>query len=148
MTIIISSQEVDGSLVMECFNCFEKESSNKVGMFITWKKFDVQTQNNTGGLKVICLNCGHSFPRNILGFAKHKGLETIHLCHITDGHSFSARCGMMSRTLFSQPEIEEIKKIPKNSKMCKKCAREEGVVNNKWYSEIDKETELEFYRHL
>lgn len=142
MTIKITDQEVDGSLVMECFNCSKKESSKKTGLFIKWKNFDRQTE------KITCLNCGHSDLRNRLGFAKIQKLETIHLCRITDGDYFSARCGTMSGSLFSRRNIVETEILTISSKICKKCAREEGVNSIKWYSALDKEVELEFYRHL
>ena len=142
MAIKITAQEPNGSLVMECFNCSKKESSKQLGMFIEWKNFNRQREKTT------CHNCGHSDLRQRLGFAKKQRLETIHLCSILDGYYFSARCGTMSGDFFSSHEIIEAETLTINNKMCKKCAREEGVNSIKWYSSLDKEIELEFYRYL
>jgi hypothetical protein len=154
MTIKITEQKADGARIMECFNCFERESAKKVGAGWEWNKFNVQEPNHQkkwDDLKIICLNCGHSHPRYSLGLAKYKHLGTIHLCLVTDGDSFGSRCGMLSGSVAKHQDIEEITIIPKYNKMCKKCAREEGVSlysYNNWYSEKDKELELKFYRHL
>ncbi|EGW23087.1 hypothetical protein [Methylobacter tundripaludum] len=155
MTIKITERKADGTPFIECFNCFERESPKKVGTCWEWSRFDVQTSNHQkkwGDLKIICLNCGHSHPRYSLGFAKYKHLDTIHLCLVSDGDHFSSRCGVFSGSVtIPRQNIEEVRTIPNFKKMCKKCAREEGVSlyrYNNWYSEKDKELELEFYRHL
>jgi hypothetical protein len=150
MTIKITGQTADGAPFMECFNCFEKESPKKIGTCWEWSRFDVQTSSHQvkrDDLKILCLNCGHSYPRFSLGFAKYKHLDTIHLCVVTDSYWFSSRCGTLSGSIHQ--DIEEIELIPNSSKMCKKCAREEGLsYRHISLSKEDKEIELEFYRHL
>ncbi|MGZ8183521.1 MAG: hypothetical protein ACXWT1_16320 [Methylobacter sp.] len=153
MTIKITERKADGAQIMECFNCFERESAKKVGTSWEWSRFDVQTTDHQAkreDLKIICLNCGHSYPRFSLRLAKFKHLNTIHLCSVSDGDDFNSRCGMLSGSVAKHQDIEEITTIPKYKKMCKKCAREEGgsYRRNNGYSEKDKEIELEFYRHL
>lgn len=83
-----------------------------------------------------------------LSLAKLKNSKTIHLCLTTNNELSISRCGLLYDN--SRGQIEPVLEINETSILCKKCARDEGILYNKkqWFTEKDHQLESMFLDHV